>query len=363
MSEPIIGTSRYNDIVYIPDDRPNEHIFAVGTSGSGKTTTLLSILVQIAMQGKHIIVLNWHGSTARDQMPEYLRNLYDSLTTVIRAKDGIRIPLFSSLVSPYGEEETENRIVHRVTGILGRSADLSPTRIHALQEAVRETLLSQEYHTHGVKAIERNLLAQEERKATARVAAVQLSGLFAHNVLIDGDLDFTHPILEIECNDLDPADQDILVKVLLEFLLAKASRDHFKPEGLTVFIDEAHNLSFAKDSIVTRYLYEARKKSISLCLATPELPSDKRDNSSVMQAATRLYFIQESTKVIDAARQISPNEINVWSPRLHKLNRGEFILCGRHRISTDIEDTPLLVKAYIPTKESDCYALTPSSQK
>ena len=135
LKDCMIGKSAKENAVY--QGRPtNDHRSLVGTTGSGKSTAAMRLILDALGNGDRVIVFN-----TRDSLDPKLLGarapLYELQRKVIKpAFEGIRIPLFSPFTSSDDVIEPTALMVSRISKMLAQSAGLSDAQQRKLQQAV-----------------------------------------------------------------------------------------------------------------------------------------------------------------------------------------------------------------------------------
>ncbi len=135
LKDYMIGKSGKGNPVY-PGSPTNDHRSLVGTTGSGKSTAAMRLILDALGNGDRVIVFN-----TRDSLDPKLLGarapLYELQRKVIKpAFEGIRIPLFSPFTSSDDVIEPTALMVSRISKMLAQSAGLSDAQQRKLQQAV-----------------------------------------------------------------------------------------------------------------------------------------------------------------------------------------------------------------------------------
>lgn len=347
----IVGCTRDNKKVYLCGEASNHNILAVGKSGCGKTTELLNLIVQKAKAGEHILVINYRDSTYG--LPAALANEYARLASVVDVvNEGLAVPLFTPQKNADGREESEESMLERIVKIFRYAANLAPTQENILLEALRTTYDQNAYASAGMNVAAEFLSVQNKHVAEQTLSKMKL--FFSDNFLHDGDfLAFKKNILEINLNDLEYDDQMTVVRFLLDYLLRMAFKGRFRGSGITIFVDEAQDLDFSKNSPVVTLLNETRKQNVRLMFATPSITEAKKKcNETLAQCGLCLYFspMDSDRRKVAGFIGTNPRSIDHWVYRLSKLGRGEFVAKGNVALDGNISFNPLVLRGYVEDK-------------
>lgn len=135
----IIGETRLKQIVYQDAGIRNQHICALGASGSGKSTAAMSILLQKYFRGETIMVFNWRRCLAAENiLPELRSDYIKNRVHIDVTKDKIRLPLCNGFKNASGEKESIPSIKHRLIATLKTVEGLTDAQGSLLKEAVNE---------------------------------------------------------------------------------------------------------------------------------------------------------------------------------------------------------------------------------
>ena len=342
------------DIEVKLDSPANLHILAVGNSGSGKTTVLMSDLLQGACQGRKAIVINWRGSAAVGMLNPSQESSFRKLARHIDVEqDGIPLPLFTRQKLPNGELESENRMTGRIVSLLSKSCKLTATEEQCLSAAVETVVKDGSYSTEGIAALEKALSEQESSRRYAVMR--KLSFLINYNLLRDGNLfDDDLPLVDFDLNGLEYEQQDKIVNLMLDYLLRSAQKGAFIENGVTIFLDEAQNLDCSKGTPLYHLINESRKQNVQLMIAaTSMFGSDNRSMKIVQQCATKLFFSPQESECVRISEMIDKQKSRCWQTQLSRLKRGQFVAVGSFMLPNRNIRRPLLLTAFIPEAKNN----------
>ena len=342
------------DIEVKLDSPANLHILAVGNSGSGKTTVLMSALLQGASQGRKAIVINWRDSAAVGMLNPSQESSFRKLARHIDVEqDGIPLPLFTRQKLPNGELESENRMTGCIVSLLSKSCKLTATEEQCLSAAVETVVKDGSYSTEGIAALEKALSEQESSRRYAVMR--KLSFLINYNLLRDGNLfDDDLPLVDFDLNGLEYEQQDKIVNLMLDYLLRSAQKGAFIEDGLTLFLDEAQNLDYSKGTALYHLINESRKQNVQLMIAaTSMFGSDNRSMKIVQQCATKLFFSPQESECVRISEMIDKQKSRYWQTQLSRLKRGQFVAVGSFMLPNRNIRRPLLLTAFLPQKKNE----------
>lgn len=343
-----VGIDKNGKRVSISDRVTNGHVAISGISGSGKSTEMMSLALQYAMVGNIVIVLNWRRSHDVGCISSKFRRDYMSRRQHIDvAMDGLRIPLFDCCKDMNDRTESVPSVIHRVTNLLAKCGNLTPTQTSVLKNAVAEVAKLGLYKTEGIRSVKRFLETQDYK--TALNAAGKLGAVCDENCLVDGNFleELNGSICEIDVNGLQYDDQTVMVNVFLDFLLRMANLGRFMQKNVTIVIDECQNLNFKPDSTMSVLLNESRKLGVNLVLAAPRMLIGQKNNMSAMQqCGTILNFKPVSEDRRKLAKQIDPANPDAQMFLLSELQTGQFVASGNFLVADREKKGPLSLYTY-----------------
>ena len=349
----VIGT--YNgEKTYISEDSPNQHILISGTSGFGKTTLIDSLAIQIAtLMVMSILRFNWHHCCQRDQRVACIQEEYDRLSDEYRASEGIPLKLFESETKALTRRERELKL-DRITEILSDAVLMTDAQRRSLYTAVKLADEMNLFKENGIHCLETLLESQETKEAINAVS--KLNTILTVNPFYDGDFTFRNPIQEINVNDFSDAAQAGLIYIIAGHFIDLAKKDTFINKGLTLIIDEVHNLEISKHRLIKNMFLESRKKNVRLIMATAEPVTSghymSKDKELLTQCATKCFF-KPAGRAKATAELISTFKVLEMTARLNELQRGEFIAVGNlvTESGVPLKDKPIKLQTYIPEPE------------
>lgn len=323
----IIGEDKKGNCVYLSDDVRNPHVCILGTSGTGKSTVAMSLLLQRYFMGESVMVFNWRRCLSMENVLPDLYPVYkDNRVQINVAKDKMKLPLCTKFQNIDGQEESEESVKHRLAALLTVAGGLTPSQSAVISRAVGVIYAERLFETEGIRSIKNYLEAQEQQ--TALNAAGRLRALCDENYIVDGNFAKEHKIYEVDLNGIQYDDQTVLVKFVLDFLLRCANQGMFVKNRVTIFIDECQNLDFRPESTMTTLLNETRKMGLSLILAAPKILSGTKGMSVIQQSGTILYFSPEPGERRKIAKQIHPQKVDEYTFQLSRLKVGEYLASG-----------------------------------
>ncbi|MFP3219185.1 MAG: ATP-binding protein [Acidilobus sp.] len=281
------------------------HIAVFGSTGTGKTTTLATVLSGLPSLGVNFIALDWAGE---------LSKLIDNATTWSPINDGGINPftdgdlrsspelLLDVLSSALDLTQPQSYIVMRVFN------DDMPRSFRELKEAIE----SYPEEARWDRDVKRGLM-----RKVAILANSKFSGLFNGSVELD-ELESRPLVVK-----LDEIESFTVRKAYALVLLAAMFARRTRERPVVVAIDEAHNLFNEDNDLVGHIMAESRKYGLYVALAT-QSPS----------AVPNSVLLNANTKVVHALRSLRDKEVIAQSMNLpydmtnalDKLEPGEAIV-------------------------------------
>lgn len=335
---------------FVKDNGSNPHIFAVGCSGSGKTTALMQAILEKAKHGERVIV--FHYKHCLRGLPEELDKEYHRHAEIVNVgTNGIMLPIFGLLHYVDGDQETERMMLDRVVAMLKNAVDLSPTQQTLVIEAIKACRNEGEcdfdkiadYLKTKDTTLARNTIAKVRLFCDGRIKA----GFDSWNT--------EKPILELNLNDMEEGDQERMANFMVDYLFRTAVMGAYLSEGITVYIDEAQTMDFSPGSPIFRMVNESRKHRVQLMLAAPQLLRGRKKNMDVLsQFGTCLFFKPLDSELQKTACIIESDKSKKWLAQLERLGRGQFIAKGNIEIMGVTRHKPVMLNSrYEPDVSSD----------
>ena len=209
----IIGRTKRGALACISTLVLNSHVLLMGKSGSGKSTTMMSLILQKIIEGCLVIAINWRRCLDESSIIPELQERYRRYRYKIDvAKEGLCMPLFTPQKDFNGNEETPDRVIARGSNMLKVAGELTEPQTFSMWEAVSAVFRQDLYHESGIQSVDAQLRSQEKR--TASSAAERIQALCGTNVFRDGSfLDSAQPkIYEIDLKGFEYDDQSKIIK-------------------------------------------------------------------------------------------------------------------------------------------------------
>ncbi|MCE4619765.1 MAG: ATP-binding protein [Desulfurococcales archaeon] len=299
--------------VYLNREDIEGHIGVFGSTGSGKSTTLRKISLELRRSGFRVIMLDWTGEHA---------SYFSRLGWAVLEPKSIGLPIDTLLASPLSRQV----LVDILSGALGLSEPQSFLLARVLEESKPGNLI--DLISNIASWPEQSNWDREVKRALYR--KIELLKYFSNKYSIPrGDL-YIIDLSRIPSVRLRKA----YALIFITSMYYKA-RSGMRSQSTMIVIDEAHNLFLGESSIMEEILSESRKYNLHVLYAT--------QSPSIIQ--TRI-FLNTNTKIIHALRsqkdkQVIQQAMSLEDSKLailDKLARGEAL------VQSPTISEPILVK-------------------
>lgn len=345
-----INIGIYNNLTVCFDSAsaPNLHMALIGRTGSGKSVEAQKILVELAKQGKTVVVFDTHSVVSDDQIFDTIKGDFNNYTHNVEVYDeGIRCELFTPVVFEDGSSESSFDTVGSIVSVLKRTMTLGSRQQTVLRKAVTRVFSSGLYEKEGIAAISRML--EQDSSTIAGTVREKMFSLSAHNVFRFGKLFVEQgKINVIRLSKFDLETQVIVTEMVLSYLWRLANVSQFKKNDLFLFTDEFQNIPCGKNCALGQILAEGRKFGVHLILATQQMESGSKSvvHQRLLQSGLILFFQPNVGQTSFIARLINPLGVDEWSQVLRSLRKGEFVALGDLTVEGSPVRTPLKVGNY-----------------
>lgn len=343
----IVGIDAYNRKVFLDTSTDNNHMGVWGGTGTGKTTWIETVLLQLAnyFTQMHILRFAWHGCTQRNQRVPIISEELDRNTFTVFPDEDLPLKLFDSVRRDSLNRNNQEIEIGRITEILASAAKLPPTQRTATLASVKETYITGAYERYGLKTVGDNLL---DLGAAGRHAYTKLYSVFEGANIRYGEIEFNKPVCELDIDKFDDVAQRVIVNLVTSYYYDRAKRDRYINDGLALVIDEAQNADLRRGQIISQMLMESRKKNVRMILATPQPFAHSREFEAIQQCGTKIFF-KPAGYERKLAKIIDPRHEEEMVLVLKHLNRGEFVAVGRFVTEDRIKiNQPIKLRTFIP---------------
>lgn len=338
-----IGEMKNKFPVTISQSSPNEHLLMVGTSGSGKSTRIKSLLRDCLERHETVVVIDINGSDFCQ--PD------ENINVISALEDGL---CFSPLDIGQNDEDGYAGYISYIVESFATIANFGVRQMGVFREAVMYALDHRKQYRNDMLAIAEGLQLQDSNVATG--VYNKLWNLLNSNAFQRGskcDMK-TGTINVISLKGINPSTQKQIAELFL-FAIWKQCR-MMEGQGITIrlVLDEFQNLSLKKGAVLMEMLREARKYNLKLILATQSIAAfPKEVLTAVNQTAVQLYFRQASSDVKKTAELIDPQQRGHWVLVLKKLAVGESVATGDFLVNGKEINQPIVIQTAFPKSFAD----------
>jgi hypothetical protein len=162
VAEPVtIGTDQGGKAVTLTADERNRHTYAIGKTGSGKSSLLRNIIMQDMAAGRGIIYLDPHGDTAQTLLgyvpPERINDVIYFCPTEPDC------PAFNILGADYPPDKLTRDLVSAFRMFFGFDASSAPRLSQLLTSTILLLLLDRDHERHALADVRRVLIDPDYR--------------------------------------------------------------------------------------------------------------------------------------------------------------------------------------------------------
>jgi hypothetical protein len=274
--EIFLGNSKSGKVTWIPKKEKNPHLLVVGTSGSGKTETVKSVVYELNKQKIPSLIIDFH-----DDFDELAANKLDFTNTTINPLD-------------FSGGETAEAVMYKVSGILRKIFNLGVQQEGALQNAIMKCYQEKGIGLKDIKhegelptfedikdeleMKESELDAMGKGSVVIRTLLVRLRPLFDTGFFNEKEtMDFSKVFKKTTVLKLKSLPTDEVKYAVAEFFINKlkyALYERGKSKKLILYciVDEAHRL-IDERSPLNDLLRESRKYGTGVVLSS-QRPGD-----------------------------------------------------------------------------------------
>lgn len=341
--------------------RGNAHLTITGQSGQGKSYKLSDMILQLAKQGVHTIVLDGSGEYGRDASgkppawpPKGTRFLNIS-------SPELPIGTFFQWALPSGIMESQEQCARRAAGMLQHLFTLGSNQYYLLKEVCTDCLvysgcLSFSQIINQLTEMAQDVLdAESDIPLTeAREAKLAASLLPRLDILADFPETnpdwfnaFTKPGTTIV--DIQDISDPYLLKNILEVLLSNLWTHKIRSSSacpLVLVFDECQDLNFKSGSILDRILRKGRKHDIAGWFSTQWFKNTEM-TQALGQSACDLCFRPARRDYKKTAALLAPNDQDLYRDcmeALSQLEPGKFFFYNK--------EEPILVDGWDTEEEA-----------
>ncbi|MCK4429070.1 MAG: ATP-binding protein [Candidatus Aenigmarchaeota archaeon] len=289
----------------------NPHLIVLGTSGSGKTETLKSIIYELNQNKVPSMVIDFH-------------NEFSGLASN-------QLNLREKSINPLevSENERPENMVYEIADIVKKIFKLGEIQESILRNAIRQSYLDCGIDLKSKGAtkkapcfsdIKKNIYQQEDSSNKSSIGSLisRMEPLFDTEIFSDRtEVEFSELLNETSVVELKDFPTESVKSAIAEFFLNKLSYyiysgDKSKNLKLYCIIDEAHRLMY-ENSPLDRLLRESRKYGVGVILAS-QRPADF--NETIIANVGGILSFQCS---LDKDAKFVAKQLNLESRKIRNL--------------------------------------------
>lgn len=345
MKTAYLGKAGLNDCL-ISNSAPNSSILIIGISGSGKTTRMLQIELDVSLTGSTVIVID----TARSHSQEEVRklssgNYIQNAAWISAFSDGLNLKLLEPFHQTGGQPESDYRIIKAATQSLSQPLKLGVSQTAVLREGIIFALTHKKDYDTEMQAIAAGLNRQGRQ---GHEVYNRLWEVFNCDALRTGSgkMVMQNKINVIDLNDFENDIQKVLAEMILSYFWRKTRYENcLINHSYYIFLDECQRFSLSQNGCICELLREGRKFNINLVFSTQSLSIFRKDTQAMLnQSSVQLYFRPAQEDIPHIAKKLSPANWQIWKPRLAGLKVGECIAAGILNVNGHEINRPLLLR-------------------
>ena len=324
-----IGKHEGQQLFFDLTQAPNRHMLVLGRSGEGKTTFLQRTAIELAKQGKTVVLFDLHNIFADAQIFVNYRSEFQWYLRSIEVQNGISLPLMKRLCLENGETESATDLVEAVTEILATAVGLTgPVQRAILTEALEYVFRKNLYSKQGIAVLE-NVLATIGTPVAASVLA-RLKPLLSRNLFRDGEFELVPGRINVfRVGNASLSIQPTIMETLMAYMFRLSVANVFQKQEIFLLLDEFQNLPHGGTAMLTKMLLEGRKYNLNVVLATQQaFMAGRKLQKIVSGCGLKVYFHPDSEQIQAIAKEIAPMQTAKAVLSLNDLEIGEFIAFG-----------------------------------
>ncbi|OYT43462.1 MAG: hypothetical protein B6U88_00905 [Candidatus Aenigmarchaeota archaeon ex4484_56] len=313
MTKLLLGKNIIDKPVYWEMNREkNPHMIVLGTSGSGKTETLKTIVANLKEKNISSMVIDFHNEF--EDITDNRLNLRDNTI------NPLEVP----------KNERPENIVYEISDIIGKIFKLGEIQEAILRKAIRDCYLD-----HGIDLkkspttkkfpdfsdVKKNILKQSNPNVHSLMSRIEV--LFNLDIFSNKtEVSFKDIVSTTTIIELKDFPTENVKSAIAEFFLNKLTYYFYslnKSDNLKYYciIDEAHRLMY-ENSPINKLLRESRKYGVGIILSS-QRPSDFNETILANSGAILSFQcnLDKDAKYISKQLNLEPKKIkNLTEPGL-----------------------------------------------
>ena len=337
----LLGNSEFNKKIYWEFGNPslaNRHLLITGTSGTGKTYSIQTMLYELSKTGISAVIFDYTSGFTLEQLePEFKEQLGNHIKMHIPYANPIPINPFDiheiALTESIKMPEKKSGIADRLASIFQHVYKFGAQQYSSIYQAIMNG-----FNKHGKMNMQYFKEEIESAKDSHSKMVCKKMTPFFDNISFtnDSNLDWNEIIYNnkswltiFQLVGLSTEIQIIVTEILLWDLWYYAQKNGNKNKPFVVVLDEAQNLSHKNNSPSAKILTEGRKFGWSAWFATQSLNVLNDDEiTRLSQAAEKLYFKPTSEELLKISKIIDTTNYQNYLNSLKNLKKGQCIVVG-----------------------------------
>lgn len=317
----------------------NRHLLLTGSSGSGKTYALQTLLYEASKSNIPAVIFDYTNGFNRDQLVTEFKEMVDNKLEyhlIIRDKLGINpFERFPMIIAGELIEEQAFQVAQRIAATFKSVYGFKEQQFSAIYEAIRNGINEWDNSFDLNKMIE-NLHVSENKSAQTVISKIIP---FIDSDIFDLSSDLSWKSIQesgnihiFQLTGFNREIQKLITELVLwdfwNFMVLNGSES----SPFIVVLDEAQNINHSESSPSGKILTEGRKFGISGWYATQFLKNAVTNDEiqRLQQSSQKLYFRPADSGLDEIASYLSADktEIQQWKSTLLGLKKGECITVG-----------------------------------
>ncbi len=317
----------------------NRHLLITGSSGSGKTYALQTLLYETSKSKIPVVIFDYTDGFTKEQLsPEFVNEMDKNIEYYIVLFDKIGINPFEKFSMKIGNREIKEesyQVAQRIASTFRNVYSFGDQQYSAIYEATKNALDSGSQNLNFNKLID--WLKESENKSAQTVVSKIQPFVDSKVFNFESNLNWNSIRESGKIHIFQLTGYNREIQTLITELVLWDMWNYFVLNGseskpFIVVLDEAQNLSHDENSPSGKILTEGRKFGISGWYATQFLKNAVSNDEiqRLQQSAQKLYFRPTDSGVDEVANYLSAdkNEINEWKKRLLNLKKGQCVTVG-----------------------------------
>ncbi len=348
----LIGTSeKYNENIlweFGNKGLQNRHLLITGSSGSGKTYAIQTLLYEVSRQNIPVVIFDYtDGFTQSQLVPEFIESAESQLEYHLVIKDKLGLNPFERYpmkIADFMMTEEPYQVALRLASTFKKVYSLGDQQYAAIYEAVKIGI-EKKQDEFDLNAMIEYLKESDNKSAQTVISKIQP---FVHSNIFDTSSDLNWEKIKnsskihiFQLSGYNREIQTLITELALWDLWNYFVMNGSENSPFVVVMDEAQNISHDESSASGKILTEGRKFGLSGWYATQFLRNSVSNDEiqRLHQSAHKLYFRPTDSGVDEVASYLSTDklEISNWKKRLLSLKKGQCVSVGYEKKMNELK--------------------------